>query len=102
MKWPETELFHATRKRHLGSILEQGLKPQWRTWVHLTTDESYADTILENHDYEGRSVLLRVVPNLLEDLNVTFRQPNSHVWLANRIPPIAIKICEPNVRSVGN
>jgi putative RNA 2'-phosphotransferase len=99
MKWPKTELFHATRKRHLESILEHGLRPQGRTWVHLTSNERYADTILKNHDYEGRSVLLRVVPDLLEDFDITFRKPNSHVWLVNRIPPVGIKFCEPNSHS---
>lgn len=99
MKWPETKLFHATRKRHLGSILNDGLRPQRRTWVHLTTNERYADTILQNHDYEGRSVLLKVVPDLLEDFDVTFRKPNSHVWLANRVPPAGIIICQPNSHS---
>lgn len=92
MKWPTIELFHATRQRHLASILKHGLKPQGRTWVHLTTNERYADTILKNHSYEGRSILLRIVPNLLEDFDVTFRKPNSHVWLADHVPPVGIKI----------
>ena len=100
MKWPKTKLFHATRERHLESILEHGLRPQGRTWVHLTTNERYADTILKNHGYEGRSILLRVVPDLLEDFDVTFRKPNSHVWLANRVPPVGIKICESNNHSM--
>lgn len=99
MKWPKTELFHATHKRHLDSILKNGLRPQGRTWVHLTSNERYATTILRNYDYEGSSVLLRVVPDLLEDFDITFRKPNSHVWLVNRVPPVGIKICGPNSHS---
>lgn len=99
MKWPKMELFHATRQRYLASILKHGLRPQGRTWVHLTSNERYADTILRNHNYGGRSILFKVVPNLLEDFDVTFRKPNSHVWLVNRVPSVAIKVCEPNSHS---
>ena len=93
LKWPDSLLYHATRRRHLDSIFKHGLQSQSRTWVHLTTDSKYAATILANHDYEGHSVLLSVTPSLLEDADVTFRKPNSHVWLASRIPPRAKKIC---------
>lgn len=102
MKWPQSPLFHATSNRHLDSILEHGLRPQSRTWVHLTSNERYADEILGGHDYDGESVLLTVVPPLLEDADVTFRKPNSHVWLANHIPPFAIKICDRISLAVGN
>ena len=94
MKWPESQLFHATCDRHLNAILQYGLKPQGRTWVHLTSDEGYADNILRGHDYEGDSALLSILPSAIEDFDVTFRKPNSHVWLANHIPPVAIRICE--------
>jgi putative RNA 2'-phosphotransferase len=102
MKWPESQLFHATCDRHLNAILQCGLKPQGRTWVHLTSDEGYADKILRGHDYEGESVLLSILPSAIEDFNVTFRKPNSHVWLANHIPPVAIRICEQKSLTVAN
>lgn len=99
MKWPTTHLFHATQKRHLYSIFKHGLRPQRRTWVHLTTSPKYASEILTSHSYQGHPVLLRIIPELLESHNITFRKPNSHVWLANRIPSVAIKVCEPNGHS---
>ena len=99
MKWPNSHLFHATQKRHLNSIFKHGLRPQGRTWVHLTTSPKYASEILTNHSYQGRPVLLRIIPELLESHDITFRKPNSHVWLANRIPSVAIKVSEPNGHS---
>lgn len=99
LKWPDSLLYHATRRRHLDSIFKHGLQSQSRTWVHLTTDSKYAATILANHDYEGHSVLLSVTPSLLENADVTFRKPNSHVWLASHIPPCAIRVSEPNDHS---
>ena len=102
MKWPESQLFHATCDRHLNAILQYGLKPQGRTWVHLTSDEGYADNILRGHDYEGDSALLSILPSAVEDFDVTFRKPNSHVWLANHIPPVAIRICGQKSLTVAN
>ena len=99
MKWPDSTLYHATRERHLDSIFEHGLRSQSRTWVHLTTNSQYADRILVNHECGGGAVLLSVKPTLLEDSDVTFRKPNSHVWLASRIPSFAIKVCDPNDHS---
>lgn len=99
LKWPEIPMFHATSRRHLDSILEHGLRPQGRTWVHLTSEIEYANRIFKNHSFDGHPVLLEVDASRLEDHDVTFRRPNSHVWLANFIPPVGIKVCEPNDRS---
>lgn len=99
MKWPDTTLFHATRGRHLGSIFEYGLRPQSRTWVHLTSDIEYAHRILKNHSFDEPPALLSIDAEQMEGCDVTFRQPNSHVWLANHIPPAAIGIVRPNDHS---
>lgn len=92
LKWPVTKLFHATCKRHLNSIFKYGLRPQSRTWVHLTSDVEYANRILKNHSFFGPPALLSIDARQLEDYDVTFRQPNSHVWLANRVPPAGIEV----------
>lgn len=99
MKWPEAKLLHATYERSLPSIFEHGLRPQSRTWVHLTSDIKYADRILKNHSFDGPPVLLGIDADKLDSFDVTFRQPNSHVWLANHIPSTAIEIVRPNDRS---
>ena len=96
MKWPEVPLFHATSQRHLPLILEFGLRPQGRSWVHLTSQLEYANRIQKHHSYDGHGTLLRIAPERLEDHSVTFRQPNSHIWLANRITPEAIQVFEPH------
>jgi len=102
LKWPEIPLFHATSKRHLDSILENGLRLQGRIWVHLTSEIEYANRIFKNHSFDGPSVMLKVDASRLEDHNVTFRRPNSHVWLASFIPPVGIEFCEPNDHSEIN
>ena len=99
MKWPEIPLFHATSQRHLDSILEHGLRPQGRTWVHLTSQTEYANRICKHHSFDGPAVMLQVDARRLKDHDVTFRQPNSHVWLANHVPPVGILVCEPNGHS---
>ena len=99
MKWPEIPLFHATSQRHLDSILEHGLRPQGRAWVHLTSQIDYANRIYKHHSFDGPAVKLQVDARRLEDHDVTFRQPNSHVWLANHVPPVGILVCEPNGHS---
>ena len=99
MKWPEIPLFHATRGLYLPKILAKGLRPKGRTWVHLTSQLDYANRIQMHHSFEGRGVLLSIDPQRLEGQDVTFRQPNSHIWLATPIPPEAIRVCEPNEHS---
>ncbi len=99
MKWPEVKLFHATRGLLVSKILTEGLRPQGRTWVHLTSQLEYANRILKHHSFGGRGVLLIINPQRLEGDNVTFRQPNSHIWLATAISPAAIRVSEPNMHS---
>lgn len=94
LKWPEQPLLHATLHRRLKHIFQQGLRCQSRTWVHLTTSREYADSLLKSQKGDGPTVLLSMNPTLIENEAVCFRQPNSHVWLANFVPPKAISVVQ--------
>lgn len=92
LKWPEQTLLHATMWRYLEPIFELGLRCQSRSWVHLTTDQAYADSLMNSQIGNGPTVLLKIDPSLIDDEPVCFRQSNSHVWLATHIPPKAISV----------
>ena len=89
LEWPTQRLLHVTRAWQATPILWKGLKRRRRSYVHLTTSFEYALKLFEQHPES--SLFLEVDPEKLLDDDVFFRKPNSHVWLANRIPPHAIR-----------
>lgn len=92
MKWPERTLLHATRRHHLKAILRDGLSPRSRSCVQLTSCREYAKRIYDGHAVITPAAILSIDPACVSPDDVTFRKPNSHVWLANWIPPDAIEI----------
>ena len=93
LEWPTQRLLHVTRAWQATPILWQGLKRRRRSYVHLTTSFDYALKLFEQHPES--SLFLEVDPEKVLDDDVFFRKPNSHVWLANRIPPDAIRRTTP-------
>lgn len=92
MKWPETTLMHATCRKHLKAIIRDGLSPRSRSRVQLTSCRKYAKKIYDGHTVIAPAAMLSIDPERISPDDVTFRKPNSHVWLANWIPPEAIEI----------
>lgn len=94
MKWPEINLLHATCRHLVKSILRNGLKRRSRSRVQLTSSPDYAKRIFDGHAVIVPAAMLSIDPARISPNDVTFRKPNSHVWLANWIPPNAIEIIE--------
>lgn len=81
---PPEFLFHGTARRFLDSILETGLHPRGREWVHLSPDPETASDVGGRH---GSPVVLRVGAGRMHEQDHAFYRAGAEVWLTDRVPP---------------
>lgn len=81
---PET-LYHGTVRRFVQQILLEGLKPQSRQYVHLTTNREEAERVGRRH---GRDfVLLIICAADAHASGVTFFRADEERFLVKHVPP---------------
>jgi putative RNA 2'-phosphotransferase len=82
---PPDELFHGTSPEAAVQILQNGLMPMARQYVHLSVDRAMADAV------GGRKakspVILAVRAHDAWAAGVPFYAGNDKVWLADQVPP---------------
>lgn len=86
---PPEYLLHGTATRFLDSILEEGLKPQKRQHVHLSTDVETATTVGQRY---GKPVILKIDALLMHKQGFVFYKSENGVWLTDSIPSSFIQI----------
>ncbi len=79
---PET-LYHGTNRRALPAILEHGLLPMGRRYVHLSAETHFAALAGQRR---GKLVLLTVDTAAAAQSGIVFYDAGSGVWLAEHIP----------------
>ena len=80
---PPVVLYHGTAERFLSSIMEQGLKPMTRQFVHLSATYETAVTVGARH---GKPVVLRVdAERFAAEGNELLLSANG-VWQAKAVP----------------
>jgi putative RNA 2'-phosphotransferase len=84
---PET-LYHGTARRNLDAIREEGLTPQSRQYVHLSTAPDDARQVGSRH---GTPVVLRVRAAALHQSGHPFYRTAADVWLTPHVPPEALE-----------
>lgn len=82
---PPQILYHGTRRRAYPHILQQGLDPMGRHYVHLTTSPELAVRIGRRRD--SHPLLLEIQAQRASEEGVPFYQANPLIYLANHIPP---------------
>lgn len=87
---PPALLLHGTSEKSVDVILEQGLRPMRRQYVHLTTNADLAARVGSRH---GRVRVLNVDSAAAHAAGVAFFRANESFWLANWIPPEFITSC---------
>ena len=81
---PPEFLYHGTAARFLSSIMQEGLKPMSRQFVHISSDRETAVTVGKRH---GNPVVLRVrAGDMAKDGYLFYRSFNG-VWQTKEIPP---------------
>lgn len=79
---PET-LFHGTATRFISSIMEQGLKPGARHYVHLSFDPNASKDVGKRH---GKAVVVRVDAASMHQHGFIFYLAENGVWLTKHVP----------------
>ncbi len=88
-KTPPEFLYHGTATRFLESIKKEGLKPQQRQHVHLSSDEQTAIAVGGRY---GKPVVLKVHALAMHKQGFTFYQADNGVWLTGNVPTEFIDI----------
>lgn len=81
---PPDILYHGTARRFVRSIMESGLLPQGRQYVHLSEDIETAEEAGKRRDIEP--CIMRVDAEGAWKDGIKFYKGNNNVWLADWIP----------------
>ncbi|WP_439544534.1 RNA 2'-phosphotransferase [Hyphomicrobium sp.] len=81
---PPPVLLHGTATRFIDSILREGLKPQDREQVHLSTDEATARRVGQRH---GKAAILKIDALRMHAQGFKFYLADNGVWLTDQVPP---------------
>ena len=79
---PPKFLYHGTADRFLNSIMEEGLKPMSRLYVHLSTDIETAIRVGKRH---GNPVVLKIHSNQMYEEGCIFYLSKNGVWLTRDV-----------------
>lgn len=82
-KIPPETLYHGTGEKYMDSILESGLIPKSRLYVHLSSDEKTAHTVGSRH---GKPVILGVKSGEMHRDGYKFYLSVNNVWLTKTVP----------------
>ena len=85
---PPQVLYHGTASRFEQAILEQGLKPMSRLYVHLSGDAKTALTVGRRH---GKPVVFEVDSGRMSRDGEHFIISQNGVWLTKRVKPEYLK-----------
>ncbi len=80
---PPGVLYHGTGEKYVASILQQGLIPKSRLYVHLSTDRETAVKVGSRH---GRPVVFTVDSNRMHQAGFKFFLSLNGVWLTKEVP----------------
>jgi putative RNA 2'-phosphotransferase len=89
-KRPPVFLYHGTDPTAAAAILQEGLKPMGRQYVHLSLDENTAREVGRRKDAQPAILLVRAVEAF--ETGVAFYEGNQSIWLADLVPSRFISI----------
>lgn len=81
---PPQLLFHGTSDKYLNSIINEGLIPKSRQYVHLSTDIDTAHLIGLRHG--GKTVLFIIDTHRMYKDGYKFYLSENNVWLTDKVP----------------
>lgn len=79
---PPQVLYHGTASRFLDSIMQEGLKPMSRLYVHLSKDIETAKAVATRH---GAPVILKINTSQMQEDGMKFYLSKNGVWLTKYV-----------------
>ena len=89
---PPSILYHGTTRMVRDSILQEGLKPNQRQYVHLSQDIETAILVGKRRDSDP--IIFEIDSKLAYENGVKFYLGNEKVWLADSIAPLYLSVLE--------
>ena len=80
---PPNILYHGTSSKFVRKIMDEGLKPQGRLYVHLSTD---AETATKVGSRRGSPVVLTINAEKMREDGFRFYLSENGVWLTENVP----------------
>lgn len=80
---PPEYLYHGTGEKYIESIMQHGLIPKSRLYVHLSEQYQTAVDVGTRH---GKPVVLRIHASKMEQDGFTFYRSINGVWLTKEVP----------------
>lgn len=90
---PPPTLFHGTTDQVISLIMQDGLKPMSRQYVHLSVDVETARLVARRKP--GKVILLKVAAEQAHQAGIKFYEGNEAVWLADFVPVIYLQSVKP-------
>lgn len=87
-KIPPESLWHGTGQKYVSSIDAQGLLPQSRLYVHLSSDMETARNVGSRH---GKPVIYEIDCRRMVEDGYRFYLSANHVWLTKEVPARYLK-----------
>ena len=87
---PPAVLYHGTTHRALPQILQDGLKPMQRQYVHLSINVETATRVGKRRDPEP--VILKIDTEAAQKAGIQFYIGNGKVWLCKEVPKECITV----------
>ncbi len=87
---PPEQLFHGTAASIASRIMDTGLLPMGRQYVHLSVNIDIAKQVGRRKD--KKPVVLLITAQDAHATGIEFYMGNGAVWLADKVPPEFIKI----------
>lgn len=81
---PPELLYHGTAEKYIPSIMEQGLIPKQRQYVHLSNNTFTAHKVGQRHG--GRTYICVVAAQLMHEHGYKFYLSENGVWLTDKVP----------------
>ncbi len=88
---PPAILYHGTGEKYVPSILEEGLVPKSRLYVHLSADTTTAMNVGKRH---GKPVIFKIDTQTMAKDGFDFFLSVNGVWLTKCVPAQFLSIIE--------
>ncbi len=85
---PPDILYHGTAERFYDSIMQKGLVPMSRLYVHLSKDTKTAETVGKRH---GKPIIFEINAKQMQTDGYEFFLSENGVWLTKAVPTKYLK-----------